>query len=72
MLSASHEKCLCSYEFASYLAGTVYGGEKARIRKHLSNCSSCFELYISTFNQSHEDWMSQSSTFSFAPAFAIS
>lgn len=72
MPNTSHEKCLCSYEFASYLAGTVFGGEKARIRKHLNHCNTCFELYISTFNQSHEDWTSPSSAFSFTPAFALS
>jgi hypothetical protein len=72
MMNSSHEKCLCSYEFASFLAGTVYGSERARMRRHLNGCNHCFEIYISTFNQSFDDWARQSPAFVFTPAYAYS
>lgn len=56
MLECSRDACLGSREFASYLAGAVFGSEKVRIRRHLKKCNPCFELYITTFNQSFEDW----------------
>ncbi len=59
MLDCAREECLGSREFASYVAGAVFGTEKARIRTHLKKCNPCFELYITTFNQSLDDWQRQ-------------
>ena len=51
MKALSTQQCLGGYEFASYMAGTVYGQEKTVIEKHLSACTCCFEIFIDTFNQ---------------------
>lgn len=72
MLDSSREKCLGSREFASYLAGAVFGTEKARIRTHLRKCRPCFELYITTFNQSIDDWQRQMPAHGSAAAYAFS
>ena len=43
--------CLNGREFVSYMIGTVYGREKLNIEQHLNHCDTCFEAFISSFNQ---------------------
>jgi hypothetical protein len=44
-------ECLHSFDFISYLHGTVYEQELESIEEHLGDCDFCFEAFINTLNQ---------------------
>lgn len=54
MANSSVDRCLSTFDFASFLSGTIFGERLQTVESHLQHCDPCYELYINTLNHYYE------------------